>query len=122
MGKLWKEEKESATKQRREHTYLGDGDGGQLCFSLGFDDDRRGILRSADVSLTMYIISISGSKSLTSFTNCFFLFRRPLGLRLAFDAVERNEKSGCIQCQRSKESSSRGKERDEYSSVEGSES
>ena len=51
---------------------------------------------------------MSGSKSLTSFTNCFFHFSGPPGLRLAFDASERIGKFGSIQCQRSEERSSRG--------------
>ena len=46
---------------------------------------------------------------LTSFTNRIFHFSRPPGFRMAFDAVERNGRFGRIQCQRSKESSSRGK-------------
>ena len=54
------------------------------------------------------ITSISGSKSLMCFTNRIFGFSGPPGLRLAFDAVEKNGKFGRIQCQRSKEGSSRG--------------
>ena len=52
---------------------------------------------------------MSSSKSLTCFTNRFYHFSRPPGLRLACDAAERNGNFGGIQCQRSKESSSRGK-------------
>ena len=52
---------------------------------------------------------MSGSKSFTSFTNRFFHFSRPPGLRLAFEAAERNGKFGRIQCQRSEESSSKEK-------------
>ena len=74
---------------------------------------------SRDVSLTIFITSISGGESFTSFTNRFFHFSGPLGLRLAFDASERNGIFGRIQCQRSEESRSRGKRRDEYISVEG---
>ena len=42
------------------------------CFSLGQSDDRRGLSGSGDVSLTIFITSMSGSESLTSFTNHFF--------------------------------------------------
>ena len=38
-----------------------------------------------------------------------FHFRRPPGLRLVFDAAERNKKFGRIRCQRSEESCNRGK-------------
>ena len=64
---------------------------------------------SGGVSLTIFIASVSGSKSLTSFTNRFFDFSGPPGFRLVFDAAKRNERFGRIQCQRSQESSSRGK-------------
>ena len=39
---------------------------------------------SRDASLTIFITSMSGSKSLGSFTNHFFHFRKPPDLRLAF--------------------------------------
>ena len=71
--------------------------------------DRRGAPRSGDVSLAIFITSVSGSKSLTSFTNCFFHLSRPPGFRRAFDAAERNGRPGRIQSQRGKESSSREK-------------
>ena len=61
-----------------------------------------------NVSLTIFITSMSGSKSLTSFAYRFFHFRRPSDLRLAFDAAERHERIGCIQCQKSEESKSSG--------------
>ena len=60
--------------------------------------------------MTIFILSMSGSKKLTSFTNRFFHFSGPPGLKLAFDVAERKGKFGRIQCQRSKESS-RGKKR-----------
>ena len=41
--------------------------------------------------------------SFTSFTNRFFYFSEPPDFRMAFDAAEKNEKFGCIQCQKSKE-------------------
>ena len=47
---------------------------------------------SGEVSLPTFITSMSGSKSLMSFAYRFFHFRRPSGLRLAFDATKRNEK------------------------------
>ena len=52
---------------------------------------------------------MSISKSLTSFAYCFFHLKKPLCLGLAFDATERNGRFGRIQCERCKESSSRGK-------------
>ena len=64
---------------------------------------------SGDVGLTIFITSVSDGESLRSFTNCFFHFSGPPGVRLAFDAAERNGRFGRIQCQRSKESSSREK-------------
>ena len=66
---------------------------------------------SRDVSPTIFIASMSGSESITSFTNRIFHFSGPTGFRMAFDAAKRNGKFGRIQCQRSKESSSRGKRR-----------
>ena len=83
------------------------------CLSLG--DDRRSTSRSEDVSLTIFITSVSCSKSLRSFTNHFFHFSRPPGFRVAFDAAERNEKFSRSQCQRR----AAAEERDEYSSAEG---
>ena len=51
---------------------------------------------------------MSGSESPASFiTRTFHLSRLP-GFRRAFDSAERNGRFGCIQCQRVKESSSRG--------------
>ena len=64
---------------------------------------------SRDVSLTIFISSIRGSESLILFTNRFFHFSGPPGLRLVFDAAERNGRFGSIQYQRSNESRSRGK-------------
>ena len=63
-------------------------------------DDRRGMSGSGDVSLTIFITSISDSKSLTSFAYCFFHFSGPPGLRLAFDTAERNGKFDRTQFQR----------------------
>ena len=65
-------------------------------------------LRSRGVSLAIFITSVNGSKSLASFTNRFFHLSRPSGIRRAFDAAKRNGRFGRIQCQRGKESSSRG--------------
>ena len=78
-------------------------------FSLGLGDDRRSTSGSGDVSLAIFITSVSGSESLASFTNRIFLFSGPPGLRMAFDVAEKNERFGRIQCQRSEESRSRGK-------------
>ena len=64
---------------------------------------------SEDVSLTIFITAVSSGEILMSFTNCFFHFSGPPDFRMAFDAAERNGRFGRIQCQKSKESSSRGK-------------
>ena len=77
--------------------------------SLRLGDERRSTSGSGDVSLTIFIAFLSGSESLASVTNRFFHFSRPPGFRLAFDAAKRNRRFGRIQCQRSKESSSREK-------------
>ena len=79
------------------------------CLSLDLGDDWRGASRSGDVSLAIFITSVSGSESLASFTNHLFHFSRPPGFRMAFDATERNGRFGRNQCQRGKESSSSGK-------------
>ena len=81
------------------------------CLSLGLGNDRRGTSGSGDVSLAIFITSVSHSESLASFINHFFHFSRPPGCRLAFDAARRNEEFGHIQCQGGKESSGREKRR-----------
>ena len=72
------------------------------CLSLGLGGDRRSTSGSRDVSLTIFITSVSCRESLTFFTNRLFHFSRPPGFRRAFDGAERNGKIGRIQCQRSK--------------------
>ena len=67
------------------------------------------MLGSGDVSLAISITSVSGSKSLVSFTNRFFHFSGPPGFRVVFYAADRNGRFGRIKCQRSEVSSSRGK-------------
>ena len=52
---------------------------------------------------------MSGSGSLASLTNGTFHLSKPPGFRRAFDAAKRNGRFGRIQCQRGKESNSRGK-------------
>ena len=63
------------------------------------DEARR---EGGDVSLAIFITSVSGSESLTSFTNRTFYLSRSPGFWRAFDAAERNERFGRIQCQRGK--------------------
>ena len=115
MGKLGEEEDEEdepATEQRRECTDLGRREEQVVChasaLALAMTDEARqeAIL---DVSLAIFITSVSGSESLASFTNRTFHLSRPPGFRRAFDVAERNGKFGRIQCQRGKESSNRGK-------------
>ena len=59
----------------------------------------------------IFITSVSSSKILASLTNRTYHLSRPPGFRVAFDAAKRNGRFGRIQCQRGKESSSRGKRR-----------
>ena len=77
------------------------------CLSLGLGDDRRGVSRSGVVSLLIFITYVSGSENLASFTNRFFHFSDHQALE--WHVAERNGRFGCIQYQRSEESSSREK-------------
>ena len=84
-------------ERRREYTIfgfdLGERRASHLpCLSLGLGDDGRGASRSGDVGLAIFITSVSGSKSLASFTNRTFHLSRSPGFRMAFDAAERNWK------------------------------
>ena len=79
------------------------------CLSLDLGDDRRSASGSGDVSLAIFITSVSGSKSLASFTNRIFHFSGPPGFSMTFDAAERNGRFGRIQCLRREENSTRGK-------------
>ena len=77
------------------------------CLNLGLGNDRRSTSGSGDVSLAIFITSVSGSESLASFTNRFFLFSGPPGFRMTFDAAKRNGRFRRIHCQKSEESSRR---------------
>ena len=66
--------------------------------------------KRGNVRLATFIASVSSSKSLASFTNRTFHFSKQSSFKMVFDA-ERNGRFGRIQCQRGKESSSRGKGR-----------
>ena len=117
LGKLGDEEEEPATERRRECTDLGFDLGERedqvVCHASAFakGDDQQSALGSGGVSLAIFITSVSGSESLTSFTNRIFHFSGPPGFRMACDSTERNGRFGRIQCQRSEESSSRGERR-----------
>ena len=89
-----------SSDRTKEYTDLG--------LDLGEREEQVACYASA---LAIFITSVSGSKSLASFTNRFFHFSGPSGFRRAFDAAKRNGRFGRIQCQKSKESSSRGKRR-----------
>ena len=65
---------------------------------------------SRDVSLTIFITSVSGSKGLASFAYRFFHFRRSPGLGLAFDEAEEWQ-IWPHSVPESKEGSSRGKKK-----------
>ena len=85
LGEEENEEKEPATERRREYTDLGldIGERDEHVACHGFGDDRRSMSGGRDVSLTIFITSMSGSKTLTSFIYRIFHFKRPPGLRLA---------------------------------------
>ena len=97
MGKLGEEE-EPATDGRRDRIRVRLGRERRAsrlpCLSIGLGGNRRSTSRSGDVSLAIFITSVSGSESLTSFTNRFFHLSRPPGFRRAFDAAEGNGKYG----------------------------
>ena len=78
---------------------------GLPCLNLGLGNDRRGTPGNGDVNLAIFIIFVSDSESLASFTNHFFHFSGPPGFRMAFDAAKRSGRFGHIQCQRCKQSS-----------------
>ena len=58
--------------------------------------DRLGTPGSGDVSLAIFITSVSGIDNLASFTNRFFHFSGPPGFSMAFDPTERNREFGRI--------------------------
>ena len=62
------------------------------CLSLGLGNDQRGTSRGGDVSLAIFITSVSSSESPASFTNRLFHLSKPPGIRRAFDGAERNVK------------------------------
>ena len=66
------------------------------CLSFDLGDDRRSSLGGGDVRLAIFITSVSGSESLTSFTNRFVHFSRLPGFRMVFDAAETNGRFGHI--------------------------
>ena len=57
------------------------------CLSFGLGDDRRSMSGGGNVSLAIFITSVSCNESLTSFTNRFFHFSRPPGFRMASDMI-----------------------------------
>ena len=63
--------------------------------------------------------SVSGRKSLASFTNRTFHLSRPPGFRMAFDEAERNGRFGAFSAREVKRAAAEERERDEYSSAEG---
>ena len=114
LGEEEDEEEEPATKRRREYTDLGldldEREEQVVCHASALAlAMRRSTSGSGDISLTIYVTSVSGCESLTSFANRFIHFSGPPGFRMTFDTAERNGRFGRIRCQRSKESSSIGK-------------
>ena len=76
---------------------------------------------SGDVSLTIFIISVSDGESLTSFTSCFFHFSRPPGFRLALMRRKVMENLVAFSVKEVKRAAAEKRERDEYFSAEDSE-
>ena len=70
LGEEKDEEEDPATERRREYIdlRLNLGEKEEQVACLGVDDDRRSTSRSGDVSLTIFITSLSCNESLTSFT------------------------------------------------------
>ena len=90
------------------------------CLSLSLGDDRRSTSESRDVSLAIFITSVSGSQSLTSFTNRFFHFsadHQALGSRLM--RPKGTEDLAAFSAREVKGVMAEEKERDECSSAEG---
>ena len=90
LGEEEDKEEEPATEPKREYT------------DVGLDLGKR------EKQVACHASAIAVSESLMSFTNRFFHFSEPPGIRMVFDTAERNGRFGFIQCQRSKESSRRG--------------
>ena len=59
------------------------------CLICGFGNDAPDISRGGNVSLSLFVTSVSGSKSFASFSNHFFNFVKPPGLELALDVAKR---------------------------------
>ena len=81
MGKLGEEEDELATEQKRKYTDLGDREEQVTChvsvFALEMTDEA-----CQEAELMIVITSVSSSKNLTSFNNCFFHFSGSPGFRM----------------------------------------
>ena len=69
--------------------------------------------------MAIFITSVSGSKSLASFTNRLFHLRRPSGFRRAFDAAEKNGSLAAFSAREVKRAAAEERERDKYFSAEG---
>ena len=120
LGEVEVKEEEPATQRRRDYTDLGLDLGEReeqvVCHSSALALAMTGSMsENRDVSLAIFIISVSGSESLASFTNRIFYLSRTPDFRMAFDAAKRNKRFGRIQCQRA---AAEEREREEYSSAE----
>ena len=71
-----------------------------------------------DISLSIFITSMSGNKSLTSFAYGFFHFRRPPGLKLAFDAAKGMNDLAAFSARELKRAAAEEREWDECFSAE----
>ena len=97
VGKVWRGERTASDRAKeRAHRFRirfgRERRASRLpCLIFGLGDDRRSTSGGGDVSLAIFITSVSCSRSLTSFTDHFFYFRGPPGFRMAFDAAEWNK-------------------------------
>ena len=87
------------------------------CLSLGLGDERRRTSRSGDVSLAIFITSVSGRESLASFTNRIFHFsdHQALGWRLM--RPKGTKDLAAFSAREVKRVAAEERERDEYSSA-----
>ena len=121
MARKVRREEEPVTERRRVHRFRVKSGQERAasrlpCLSLDCGDDRQSTSGSRDVDLTIFIISVSCSKSLRSFTNSTLHFSRPQVLRWRLMQSKGMEDLAAFRVR--EERSSRGK-RDKYSSAEG---
>ena len=85
---------------------------GLPCFSLGLGDDRQRTSGSGNVSLAVFITSVSGRESLTFLTNCYFHLSRSPGFRKGMKDL------AAFSVRNVKRAAAEEREKDEYSFAE----